>query len=73
MNAMRLKLQRSEKIRLLRADSGVFDDKLLSFLEQRLPPYIVLAKLTPWVNRAAQRAWSNGWSWTMTTRRASCG
>jgi hypothetical protein len=31
MNAMRLKLQRSEKIRLLRADSGVFDDKLLSF------------------------------------------
>src|SRR5439155_13485404 len=34
-----------EKIRLLRADSGFFDDKLLSFLEQRLLPYIVVAKL----------------------------
>ena len=28
-----------QKIRLLRADSGFFDDKLLSFLEQRLLPY----------------------------------
>jgi hypothetical protein len=44
-----------QKIRLLRADSGFFDDKLLSFLEQRLLPYIVVAKLTPWVKRAAQR------------------
>jgi DNA-directed RNA polymerase subunit N (RpoN/RPB10) len=44
-----------EKIRLLRADSGFFDDKLLSFLEQRLLPYIIVAKLTPWVKRAAQR------------------
>ena len=44
-----------DKIRLLRADSGFFDDKLLSFLEQRLLPYIVVAKLTPWVKRAAQR------------------
>ncbi len=44
-----------EKIRLLRADSGFFDDKLLSFLEQRLLPYIVVAKLTAWVKRAAQR------------------
>ena len=43
------------KIRLLRADSGFFDDKLLSFLEQRLLLYIVVAKLTPWVKRAAQR------------------
>ena len=42
------------KIRLLRADSGFFDDRLLSFLEQRLLPYIVVAKLTPWVKRAAQ-------------------
>ena len=50
-----------EKIRLLRADSGFFDDKLLSFLEQRLLPYIVVAKLTPWVKRAAQRVdqWTN--------------
>src|ERR1700683_1453149 len=30
-----------EKIRLRRADSGFFDDKPLSFLEQRLLPYIV--------------------------------
>src|SRR5215212_7969405 len=44
-----------EKIRLLRADSGFFDDKLLSFLEQRLLHYIVVARLTPWVKRAAQR------------------
>src|SRR5437588_499615 len=44
-----------EKIRLLRADSGFFDDKLLSFLEQRSLPYIVVAKLTPGVKRAAQR------------------
>jgi len=44
-----------EKIRLLRADSGFFDDKLLSFLEQRLLPYIVVARLTPWVKRTAQR------------------
>jgi hypothetical protein len=34
-----------QKIRLLRADSGFFDDKLLSFLEQRLLPYIVVARL----------------------------
>src|ERR1700694_225353 len=50
-----------EQIRLLRADSGFFDDKLLSFLEQRLLPYIIVAKLTPWVKRAAQRVEQ----WTM--------
>src|SRR5213594_3893956 len=50
-----------EKIRLLRADSGFFDDKLLSFLEQRLLPYIVVARLTLWVKRAAQRVEQ----WTM--------
>jgi len=44
-----------QKIRLLRADSGFFDDKLLSFLEQRLLPYIVVARLTRWVKHAAQR------------------
>ena len=49
------------KIRLLRADSGFFDDKLRSFLEQRLLPYIVVAKLTPWVKRSAQRVEQ----WTM--------
>jgi hypothetical protein len=47
-------LRQRVKIRLLRADSGFFDDKLLSFLEQRLLDYIVVAKLTPWVKRAAQ-------------------
>jgi hypothetical protein len=44
-----------QKIRLLRADSGFFDDRLLSFLEQRRLPYIVVARLTLWVKRAAQR------------------
>src|SRR3989475_12216605 len=44
-----------EKIRWLRADWGFFDDQLLSFLEQRRLPYIVVARLTPWVKRAAQR------------------
>jgi hypothetical protein len=44
-----------QKIRLLRADSGFFEDRLLSFLEQRRLPYIVVARLTLWVKRAAQR------------------
>jgi hypothetical protein len=44
-----------QKIRLLRADSGFFDDQLLSFLDQRRLPYIVVARLTLWVKRAAQR------------------
>jgi hypothetical protein len=44
-----------QKIRLLRADSGFFDDRLLSFLEQRRLPYIVVARMTLWVKRAAQR------------------
>jgi len=39
---------------LLAADSGFFDDKLLSLLEQRRLPCIVVARLTPWVKRAAQ-------------------
>jgi hypothetical protein len=46
-------------IRLLRADSGFFDDKLLSFLEQRLLPYIVVVRLTPWVKRAADSISAN--------------
>jgi len=44
-----------QKIRLLRADSGFFEDQLLSFLEQRQLPYIVVARLRKWVKRAAQR------------------
>jgi len=39
----------------LRADSGFFEDRLLSFLEQRRLPYMVVARLTLWVKRAAQR------------------
>jgi hypothetical protein len=44
-----------QKIRRLRADSGFFEDQLLSFSEQRQLPYIVVARLTKWVKRAAQR------------------
>jgi Transposase DDE domain group 1 len=44
-----------QKIRLLRADSGFFEDQLLSFLEQRQLPYIVVARLTKWVKREAQQ------------------
>ena len=43
-----------QKIRLLRADSGFFEDQLLSFWEQRRLPYIVVARLTKWVKREAQ-------------------
>jgi hypothetical protein len=39
---------------MLRADSGFFEDQLLSFLEQRRLPYIVVARLTKWVKREAQ-------------------
>jgi hypothetical protein len=44
-----------QKIRMVRADSGFFEDNLLSFLEERCLPYIVVAKLTQWVKRQAQR------------------
>jgi DDE family transposase len=44
-----------QKIRLVRADAGFFEDKLLSFLEQRCLPYIVVARLTKWIKREAQR------------------
>jgi Transposase DDE domain group 1 len=47
-----------QKIRLVRADSGFFDDRLLSFLEQRRLPYIVVARLTKWIKREAQRVQS---------------
>ena len=48
-----------QKVRLVRADSGFFDDRLLSFLEERRLPYIVVARLTQWTKREAQRvvAW----------------
>jgi len=44
-----------QAIRLVRADSGFFDDTLLSFLEERCLPYIVVARMTKWVKREAQR------------------
>src|SRR5215831_8954244 len=44
-----------QMIRLVRADSGFFEDKLLSFLEQRSLPYIVVARLTKFIKREAQR------------------
>jgi hypothetical protein len=47
--------QQRQKICLVRADSGFFDDKLLTFLEQRCLPYIVVTRLTRWVKREAQR------------------
>lgn len=40
-------------VRLVRADSGFFDQALLSFLEERKVPYIVVAKLTHWIKREA--------------------
>jgi hypothetical protein len=46
-------------IRMVRADSGFFDDALLSFLETVHLPYIVVAKLTRWVKQEAMgiRSW----------------
>ena len=44
-----------QKIRLIRADSGFFEDNLLSFLEERCLPYIVVARLTKFTKRQAQR------------------
>jgi hypothetical protein len=47
--------QQRQTIRVIRADSGFFDDELLSFLEERRLPYIVVARMTKWVQGAAQR------------------
>jgi hypothetical protein len=41
------------RIRVVRADSGFFDDKLLSFLEEQKIPYIVVARLTRWIKSEA--------------------
>ena len=43
-----------QKVRLVRADSGLFDDQPLSLLEERSLLYIVVARLTTWVKRQAQ-------------------
>ena len=42
-----------QKIRVVRADSGFFDDRLLSFLEEQELPYIVVARLTHWTKSEA--------------------
>ncbi|MGB2675831.1 MAG: IS1380 family transposase [Candidatus Acidiferrum sp.] len=42
-------------LRVLRADSGFFDQELLGFLEQRGLRYIVVARLTRWLKREAAR------------------
>jgi hypothetical protein len=44
-----------QTIRLVRADTGFFDDKRPSFLEQRCLPCIVVTRLTQRVKREAQR------------------
>jgi hypothetical protein len=41
------------KLRCVRADSGFFDNALLSFLEARAIPYIVVARLTTTLKRKA--------------------
>lgn len=46
-------LNGSQVIRVVRGDSGFFDDKLLEFLEARELPYIVVARLTSWLKREA--------------------
>jgi hypothetical protein len=47
------------RIRVIRADSGFFDNKLLSFLEERNLPYIVVARLTHWIKQevSSVKAW----------------
>ena len=44
------------KLRLLRADNGFFDNRILTALEQRGLPYIVKARFTKLVQRAVQQA-----------------
>ena len=41
------------RVRVVRADSGFFDDKLLTFLEERELPYIIVARLTRWIKSEA--------------------
>jgi hypothetical protein len=42
-------------VRVVRADAGFFDQKLLGFLEERGLGYIVVARLTRWLKREAAR------------------
>lgn len=42
-------------LRVVRADAGLFDDELLTFLEERKLPYIVVARLTKNVKQEVKR------------------
>lgn len=42
-------------LRVVRADAGFFDKELLTFLEERKLPYIVVARLTKYVKREVTR------------------
>lgn len=48
-------LPKAYKIRVVRADSGFFDDKLLSFLEGLELSYIIVARMTRWIKNEAYR------------------
>jgi DNA-directed RNA polymerase subunit N (RpoN/RPB10) len=43
------------RLRVVRADAGFFDDELLTFLEERQLPYIVVARLTKNVKQEVKR------------------
>jgi hypothetical protein len=49
------KLEGGDWIRVVRADSGFFDQELLQYLEGRKLSYIVVARLTRWLKREAAR------------------
>jgi len=49
------KLEGGEWIRVVRADSGFFDQELLQYLEGGKLSYIVVARLTRWLKREAAR------------------
>jgi Transposase DDE domain group 1 len=48
------RLGKEIKIRVVRCDSGFFDQKLLEFLEEKGLSYIVVAKMTRWLKTAAK-------------------
>jgi hypothetical protein len=49
------KLPSREWIRVVRADSGFFDQELLRYLEEKRLSYIVVARLTRWLKQEAAR------------------
>ena len=49
------KLESREWIRVVRADSGFFAQELLQYLESLELPYLIVARLTPWLKREAAR------------------